>query len=115
MECRKKRKHSAQARWLQKNPGYFKGRSEVVREWRSRHPDGQRLWRTKRRELQDEIPRKSSIITIHLAVMDQGLKVELQDEIRRQRALGMGFLIAGRARELQDEMAPQTSMAHTPP
>lgn len=115
MECHKKRRQTAQQRWTEKNPGYFKGRSDVVREWRSRHPDYQRTWRAQRREIQDEIPCKSSMITIHLAIVDEDLKVEIQDKIRQQKALGVGFLVAGRAREIQDEIAPQTMMAHTPP
>lgn len=97
-ECRKKRKQAAQLRWTQNNPDYFKGRCDVVREWRSRHPDGQRKWRAKQREMQNQVPCNASIVTMRLAIMDPGLKNELQDEIRRQKAQGTGFLVAGRTR-----------------
>ena len=38
---------------MEKNPDYFKNRSEYIREWRDKNPDYQRQWRSKHREKQD--------------------------------------------------------------
>ena len=54
-ECRAKRKRESQKRWVQANPGCFKGRYSKVKAWREQHPDYQRRWRKKVREIQDEI------------------------------------------------------------
>ena len=107
--CRKLRKQKAQRTWLAGNPDYFKGRSLETKAWRLNNPDYQRTWRQRRRrEIQDKMSCNSSIITMHLAIMDASLKVEIQDEIRRQNALGRGFVVAGRLREMQDKIDPQT-------
>lgn len=34
--CRKARKQKAQRAWVEKNPGYFKGRYGYVKEWRQK-------------------------------------------------------------------------------
>ena len=113
-ECRKKRKQATQQLWARNNPDYFKGRSEVVREWRAKNPDYQRLWRVRRREIQDAMPMKSRIISVDLAVMDKRLQTEIQDTIRRLKACGRGFLVLGRAREIQDEIASSLPMNTMP-
>ena len=114
-ECRRLRRRKAQREWVAKNPGYYCGRSAETTAWRLANPGYQAARRRRLVELQDEIPCNSSIITIHLAITDKTLKVELQDEIRRQKSLGHGFIVAGRGRELQDEIAQQTLSAHIPP
>lgn len=113
-ECRKKRKQAAQQLWTRKNPDYFKERSEVVREWRAKNPDYQRLWRVRRREIQDAMPMKSRIISVDLAVMDKRLQIEIQDTIRRLKACGRGFLVLGHAREIQDKIASSLPMNTMP-
>lgn len=94
-ECQKKRKKESQRRWLETNPGYFRGRYPNTKEWRSRHPEYQRQWRAKRREIQDEIPPEKPIKTLRLVVPDKWLKGEIQDEIRFVRQCGCGFFVAG--------------------
>jgi len=98
-ECQAKRKKETQKRWLEANPGYFKGRYEDIKQWRKRHPDYQRRWRAqrraKRREIQDEMSPSKPVITIRLVIPAKLLKGEIQDEIRLVRQCGCGFFVAG--------------------
>ncbi len=97
--CQARRKKEAQKRWLENNPGYFKGRYTEIKEWRKAHPDYQRRWRArrraKRREIQDEITPSKPVITIRLVIPAKLLKGEIQDEIRLVRQCGCGFFVAG--------------------
>ena len=100
--CRSKRKRESQKRWVEQNPGYFKGRYVNVKEWRKHHPDYQRLWRKKRREIQDEIARSEPTRTMLLVIPEKMLKNEIQDEIRLVRQCGCGFYVAGGKEALRD-------------
>jgi hypothetical protein len=93
--CQARRKKDSQRRWLESNPGYFKGRYDFVKQWRKEHPDYQRRWRAKRREIQDEIPPVKPIRTIRLVIPAEWFKGEIQDEIRLKRQCGCGFFVAG--------------------
>jgi|SRR5208337_5166484 len=75
-ECRAKRKRESHQKWLEANPDCFKGRYVEIKEWRNKNPDYQRLWRKKRREI--------------------------QDEIRLVRQCGCGFYVAGVETALRD-------------
>lgn len=48
--CRKDRKSESNKRFRRNNPGYWLGRSEVVKAWRKEHPDYQKEWRKRRKE-----------------------------------------------------------------
>jgi hypothetical protein len=50
--CRKVRKGESNERFRSKNPGYWRGRYEVVKTWRQEHPEYQREWRRKNKERQ---------------------------------------------------------------
>lgn len=95
-QCQARRKKESQRRWLEKNPGYFRGRYPNTKEWRERNPDYQRRWRAKRREIQDEISPEKQVKTIRLVVPGEWFKGEIQDEIRFVRQCGCGFFVTGR-------------------
>ncbi len=83
-------------RWVEANPGYFKGRYEYVKEWREKNPDYQRRWRARKRgEIQDEITSRKPVVTLRLVVPDRWFKGEIQDEIRFVRQCGCGFFVSG--------------------
>lgn len=93
--CRKRRKRQSQRRWQDANPGYFKGRYENTKRWRKEHPGYQRLWRAKRRKIQDEIPPETPVKTLRLVVPEKWLKGGIQDEIRLVRQCRCGFFVTG--------------------
>lgn len=41
-ECQRARRKASQAAWIERQPGYFRGRAEKHRQWRREHPDAQR-------------------------------------------------------------------------
>lgn len=110
-QCQKQRKKINQAIWVDHNPDYFKGRYSYIQEWRAKNPNYQKEQRAKkRREIQDSIKAKSSIISVQLLITDQRLKVEIQDAIRAQKAIGRGFLIYGYpTRDTRPDSQPDTT------
>jgi len=71
-ECRKARKKKAQDAWVEKNPGYFRGRYPYVKAWRQK------------RMIQDEIPRKNPYVELLIRIPVKK-KDMIQDEIRLRR------------------------------
>lgn len=112
--CQKKRKQAAQKRWMANNPDYFKGRYEETKAWRGKKPDYQRLWRAKRREIQDELGPKSPLKSIQLLVPASVFASEIQDEIHLFRQCGCGLWLPGGPRKIQDEMARCGPVVLTP-
>ena len=48
--CRQIQKGKSNKRFRGKNPGYWRGRYEMIKAWRIAHPDYQKTWRLKRKE-----------------------------------------------------------------
>lgn len=92
-QCQAKRKKESQGRWVEANPGYFKGRYENTKAWRRLHPDYQSRWRAKRREIQDEIPSTRPMKSIRLVIPVEYFKGEIQDEIHLVRQCGCGYFV----------------------
>lgn len=84
-ECQKKRHDHNHARWEAKNPGYYHGRYENTKVWLNGHPGYLRTWRSKRRDIQDEI------IANHLINHgDTRLKIaDIQDEMEISRKISI--------------------------
>ena len=93
-ECRAKRKRESQKRWVEANPDYFNGRYNEVKEWRKKHPDYQRFWRKRTREIQDKTPPADPVKTMVLVTAEEMLGNEIQDEIRLVNQCGCGVYVA---------------------
>jgi hypothetical protein len=54
-ECQRARKQLAQSNWVKKNPNYFKGRYEYIKEWRAKKKNEQKQQDKRENVIQDEI------------------------------------------------------------
>lgn len=68
-ECKKARKKKAQDAWVEKNPGYFRGRYPYVKAWRQN-----------RKMIQDEISLKKPYVELVIRIPAKK-KDMMQDEI----------------------------------
>jgi hypothetical protein len=93
--CRAKRKRESQRRWVEANPDCFKGRYSEIKAWREKHPDYQRLWRKRVREIQDKIPPSEPVRKMVLVIPEKMLQNEIQEEIRLVRQCGCGVYVTG--------------------
>ena len=79
----KARKKAAQRAWVEKNPGYFRGRYADVKAWRER-----------RKMIQDGIPRGKPYQELILRI-PAGRGGLIQDEILLRRVDGRTFAASG--------------------
>ncbi len=89
--CRRKRKEEAQRRWLEKNPGYFRGRYDYVKEWRRKRKMEQE---DSDKMIQDEIGAEKPMMTYVLLIPENRTGV-IQDEIILRRLDGSTFAAYG--------------------
>ncbi|MFH1128135.1 MAG: hypothetical protein V1699_01800 [Candidatus Omnitrophota bacterium] len=82
--CKKKRREEAQRKWLEKNPGYFKGRYWYVKEWR----------RVRGSMIQDKIPPSKPLSRLILLI-PAGKKEMIQDKIIFERVNTTTFVASG--------------------
>ena len=96
-ECRKARKLLAQSQWCRRNPDYFRGRYEYVKQWRLRKRE--EALRAQKDMIQDTIaPRKRSLLPIWklIFLMPGGWKRRMiQDEILFKRVDRCTFAATG--------------------
>jgi hypothetical protein len=91
--CRKARKQLAQSQWCERNPGYFHGRYEYVKQWRRKRKESARV--SGEMMIQDEIPAKKSLFKM-IFLIPGGLKRRMiQDEIVFKRLDRITFLATG--------------------
>ena len=82
-ECQKKRRQAQQQKWRKTNPGYFQGRYEYLKQWRSVNPNYQKRWRASKpekmtREIQTLVPHVRPIKSIRLNMRDNLCTGEIQ-------------------------------------
>jgi len=82
LACQKERKRRAQETWLQKNPDYFKGRYDNLKDWLCAHPGYLKTYRQRRPsclvkdDIQDKLsPSQTNLLEIAIKLRD------IQDEI----------------------------------
>ena len=89
--CRKRRKGDAQKRWLEKNPGYFRGRYDYVKEWRRKRKVTNEVTD---KMIQDEIRPDKSVMTYVLLIPENRTGM-IQDEIILRRLNNSTFAACG--------------------
>lgn len=96
-ECRRARKQLAQSQWFRRNPDYFRGRYEYVKQWRQRKRE--EALRTQKDMIQDVIPPQRSLsfpIYKLILLLPGGLKRRMiQDEILFKRVDRYTFAATG--------------------
>ena len=107
-ECRKASKTASQAKWLAKNPSYFKGPDHVerVREWRQANP-GYRHRQTSSDMLQDDCQRKitqKQDIAQQLPLVGNNPAPVLQDPCLAQHPVFIGLIAHLLGLVLQDDI-----------
>ena len=97
-ECQKKRKRAQERRWLEQNPGYFKGRYSDVKAWREAHSGHQKRWRAKKRgEIQTQIRPETPIKSMRIHLRLKLPISEIQTQILRVRQAGRDLWVDGAA------------------
>ena len=97
--CQKTRKRNQEKRWLNANPGYFKGRYPNTVAWRDDHPDHQKTWRKSHRsgpvyEIQTQCSPPNPVFSMVVQLRAKHLR-EIQTQLLSIRHTRGGFAIHG--------------------
>lgn len=80
-DCQKQRKRKNQGRWLERHPGYFRGRYENTKLWLKEHPG----YITSYRQSHPEAREKHRVGARRRRERLKSLRVDIQDLISTQR------------------------------
>ncbi len=108
-ECQKARKRANQDDWLQRHPGYFKGRYPNTKTWLEEHPGYQRQYRGRR----PEAACKDNLLRKKRHEIAQKARADIQDSISLQEAVSKRLtpdLFPGAPADIQDSIWPQVVM-----
>ena len=88
-QCQRARKQVAQSNWVKKNASYFKGRSEYVKQWRTKRKEDKKEAGKgadeSKKMLQDEIPSSKPLYKLVFLIPGGAAEGVLQDEILFKR------------------------------
>jgi hypothetical protein len=91
-ECRKARQKTAQAGWVNKNPGYFAGLYETY----------VKPWRRRKGMIKDKIPSGKPLQKLIILIPDETMKM-IKDEIRLKRVGTRTFAPHGLIKDEMDQ------------
>lgn len=95
--CQRARKQLAQSNWMRRNPDYFRGRYDYVKQWRQRRKES--ALPAQKQMIQDEIapfaPLKKPIYKLIFLIPGGLGRGMIQDEILLQRLDRKTFMATG--------------------
>ena len=95
-KCQRTYQRKKQAAWRSKNPDYFKGRYEYVKEWRKNNPGYQKEWRQKHvREIQSPVEHLTPIKSIRLNMRSKCVVREIQTLVLTLIKSGQSLWVSG--------------------
>ena len=98
-QCQRARKQVAQSNWVKKNPGYFKGRSEYVKQWRKKQKEekkqSMKVIDERKKMLQDKIPPSKPLYKLVFLIPGGAAEDVIQDEILFKRVNKRTFAAYG--------------------
>ena len=95
-ECQAKRKRKQEERWRRKNPTYFQGRYDYVKNWRAKHPGYQKRWLAgKRKKIQTQIHPKPPIKSMRIHIRTAFDFDKIQTQILKVTQAGQAFWVDG--------------------
>lgn len=96
-ECKHKTKLEAQHSWSKRNPDYFTGRYEYLKQWRQKNPKYQMAWRKGRRagEIQEKKDGSNRVLELRFILPAEKIKCEIQEKMIFERQSGGVYRLTG--------------------
>lgn len=104
--CQRERKQESQRRWLERNPGYFKGRYSNTEEWLKRYPGYLKSYRNTHPEYVERNRRLQGLRDLRRRGRRWCL-LDIQDEIRGKLIDNTGKTTPLSHLDIQDEIKGQ--------